>query len=364
MDKPCLLPFIHIETTPSGGARPCCMWTGADVGNFHTQSLEAIWHGEPLETLRAQFRKGEQPAGCANCWKSERAGYTSKRINDNERFAHHTHGVTLDSPVYLDLKLGSICNIKCRICSTEYSQKWRDDETLIYGKPRYPTHINWLEEGSQFWQDLEHIAPTIEFIDFTGGEPFLVRGHWRLLEYLVKHGHSPNISIHYNTNGTILPTTDQRKLWSSFKWVETMFSFDGLGSRFEYQRHPAQWSVAERNFTTILEEGVTHTTLCYTVNVFNVMYMQEFLDWAPRQPYWNLLHGPDHYSIKNLPQHIKQHIADSIPDDAIREYMLNTEQDPGAWQRFLRLTQQLDTIRNESFSTVFPELDQLINTQR
>ena len=360
-DKSCILPFIHIEATPSGGARPCCMWSGPEVGNFHTQSLEEIWQGEPMNALREQFRKGEQPAGCANCWKSEQAGYRSKRINDNARFAHHTHGAALDAPVYLDLKLGSICNIKCRICSTEYSQKWRDDETQIYGAPRYPTHINWLDEGSTFWQDLERIAPTIEFIDFTGGEPFLVKGHWRLLEYLVTNGHSKHISIHYNTNGTILPTLHQRGLWREFRWVETMFSFDGTHGQFEYQRHPAQWSTCAQNFTTILEENITHVTLCYTVNVFNVAYMQDFCAWAPVKPYWNLLHGPDHYSIKNLPQHIKEAVAPTIPDDAIREYMLNTAQDPQAWQRFLRLTQQLDSIRNESFSTVFPRIADLIN---
>lgn len=359
----CILPYIHIETTPTGGARPCCMWEGAPVGNFNTQTLEEIWQGKPMQELRKQFASGQQPDACYRCWKSEAAGYTSKRINDNERFAHHTHGVTLDAPVYLDLKLGSLCNIKCRICSTEYSQKWSQDETLIYGAPRFPTHINWLDEHSQFWQDLEHIAPTIEFIDFTGGEPFLVKGHWQLLEYLVEHGHAENISIHYNTNGTILPTVHQRSLWQHFGWVETMFSFDGVGARFEYQRHPAQWSTCERNFEVILEESHTHTTLCYTVNVFNVMYMQEFLAWAPIKPYWNLLHGPEHYNCKNLPKPVKQAIADSIPDTSVREFMINTDQDTVAWQRFLDLTRQLDSIRNETFEDAFPELYTLIHNK-
>jgi MoaA/NifB/PqqE/SkfB family radical SAM enzyme len=359
MSTPCILPFIHLETTTVGEARPCCMWEGPAVGNFNTQSLDEIWHGDSMQQLRNSFRAGVQPKGCENCWRAEAAGYTSKRINDNRRFAHHEPLTTLDAPVYLDLKLGSICNIKCRICSTEYSQKWAQDETQIYGAPRFPTKLNWLDDDSEFWDNLKDIAPTIEFIDFTGGEPFLVKPHWQLLKYLVDNNYSKNISVHYNTNGTVLPTTAQRNLWREFKWVETMFSFDGIDSKFEYQRHPAKWATAQQTFETIYNENVTHTTLCYTVNKFNVLYMQEFADWACKyniKPYWNLLHGPEHYSIKNIPEHCKDEIGTHIIDDSIRNYMLGSTANTRSYKRFVELTQQLDSIRNETFASTFPEL--------
>jgi organic radical activating enzyme len=334
------------------------MWKGDSVGDLNTQSLQEIWQDEPLESLREQFRQGLLPAGCERCWSAEAAGYDSKRIVDNRRFAHHTPLHTLDAPVYLDLKLGSICNIKCRICSTEYSQKWAQDETLIYGKPRFPTQINWVE-GTEFWRNLREIAHTIEYIDFTGGEPFLVKPHWELLKFLVDNGYSNNISIHYNTNGTVLPKPQQRQLWKHFKWVETMFSFDGTHSQFEYQRHPAKWDTVLHTFETIRNEAHTHTTLCYTVNVFNVMYMREFNTWAQQYnitPYWNIAHGPDHYSIRNLPAHAKQQIANTVPDASIRNYMMQEPNNPNSHTTFVQLTQQLDTIRNESFKDTFPEL--------
>lgn len=341
-------------------ARPCCMWQGLPVGNFNTQSLDEIWQGKPMQTLREQFRRGERPQGCTNCWRAEAAGYTSKRQNDNNRFKHHQENVTLDAPVYLDLKLGSLCNIKCRICSTQYSQKWRDDETKLFGSPRYDTVLGWLDESSPFWQDLEQIAPTIEFIDFTGGEPFLVKGHWLLLERLVELGVSNQISIHYNTNGTILP--EQRDLWQHFRYVEIAYSFDGVGPRFEYQRHPARWSTCEQNFRTVLEEGVARVSLCYTVNMFSVMYMQEFDEWAPTPVYWNILYGPEHYSIREcMPESAKQLIADTIPDDGVRDYMLSGASDPRWLEEFRTLTLELDQIRGENFKSVFPELAQKLN---
>lgn len=339
------------------------MWSGPPVGDFNTQSLTEIWQGEPMQNLRSQFDQGRRPQGCELCWRAERAGYSSKRITDLKRFSHHTPGATLASPVYLDLKLGSLCNIKCRICSSQYSQKWREDEIALYGSQRWPTRLNWIDEAASLWQDLEQIAHTIEFIDFTGGEPFLVKGHWRLLERLVELGAAHRIKIHYNTNGTVLPSPAQRRLWREFKWVETMFSLDGTGAQFEYQRHPAQWATALNTWETIHSEQHTHSTLCYTVSVFNVMYMQEFQAWADQygvKPYWNLLHGPDHYSIKNLPMHIKQQIAHTVPDTSVREYMMNSAQDPEAWQEFLDQTQRLDTLRRESFAHTFPELHRLI----
>lgn len=362
MSKPCLLPFIHLETDTVGNVRPCCMWRGEPMGNLNNQSIDEVWNGERYSALREQFRTSKQlPSGCEFCWRAEQGGMQSKRQNDNARFDHHQHGVTLDAPVYLDLKLGSICNIKCRTCSSQHSQKWAADEKIIYGEQRFPTVLNWLDDDSQFWKDLEKIAPTIEFIDFTGGEPFLVKGHWQLLEYLVEHGYAANIKIHYNTNGTVLPKPEQRDLWLHFEWVETMFSFDGIGSKFEYLRHPARWDKVLHTFNTILDEAVTHTTLCYTVSLMNVLDMREFAEWAPVDVYWNMLHGPEYYSIRNLPENVKDIIADKIDRQDVIDYMYAGEHSKGLWEDFVKTTKQIDIIRNENFSTVFPELSQLIN---
>ena len=369
-DKICLLPWIHIEADPNGAARPCCMWQGKPVGNFNTQTIEDVWQGPEMQQLRAEFLAGEQPKGCANCWSAERAGYNSKRLNDAQRFKHHSNRPyeTLAKPVYLDLKLGNICNIKCRICSSDYSFKWREDERKIYGQARNTQDIIWVSEDADFWTNLSRNLSDLEFIDLTGGEPFLVKPMWQLLEQCVQQGVAQNISLHYNTNGTILPTPEQRELWRHFKWVETMFSIDGTDAKFEYQRDPAQWQTVVHNLNTIRTEGVTHTSICYTVNTFNVLDIPEFDTWSRStvniKPYWNLLHGPAHYSIKHIPERAKQVIADKISNYAdIVKYMTSTTADAHTWQQFLWHTQQLDSVRKQSFSTVFPELHRIITNE-
>ena len=45
---------------------------------------------------------------------------------------------------------------------------------------------------------------TVEHMDFTGGEPFMIEQHFDLLNMPLSL-HAKNISIHYNTNGTIRP---------------------------------------------------------------------------------------------------------------------------------------------------------------
>ena len=365
-DKLCLLPWIHLEADSRGHARPCCMWKGAPVGDFNTQSIDDVWNGEAMQQLRSEFLAGDSPAACDNCWRAEAAGYNSKRQNDIARFKHHHNKPyePLAKPVYLDLKLGNICNIKCRICSSDYSFKWREDEIKLYGTAKNTQDPAWVDPSASFWTNLEANLDSLEFIDLTGGEPFLVKPMWRLLEQCVAQGVAHKISLHYNTNGTILPTPAQRALWREFKWVETMFSIDGIEDKFEYQRAPAKWNTVLHTLDTLQQEAVTATTICYTVNVFNVLDMSEFDSWAQQRgikPYWNLLHGPLHYSIVNLPENIKQYCCTHLkqyPD--IVKYMCDTTASAQSWQQFLWHTQQLDTIRKQNFAQTFTLLTRMI----
>ena len=36
--------------------------------------------------------------------------------------------------MFLDLKLGNICNLKCRICGAWSSNKWAQEEVATWGK--------------------------------------------------------------------------------------------------------------------------------------------------------------------------------------------------------------------------------------
>ena len=65
----------------------------------------------------------------------------------------------------------------------------------------------------------------------------LIKRHFDILQTLVDKGRAKDISISYNTNGSIYPK-DYIDLWKQFKSVQVFFSVDGVGERFNYIRHP------------------------------------------------------------------------------------------------------------------------------
>ena len=121
---------MHLETTPLGEYRPCCLaeesikkadGTNYDISNGDT--IADAFHSEYMENMRKEFLDGGQPDTCAKCWALEESGGISKRMISNEKFGIHTDekGIT-----FLDLKLGNICNLKCRICLLYTSPSPRD----------------------------------------------------------------------------------------------------------------------------------------------------------------------------------------------------------------------------------------------
>ena len=128
--------------------------------------------------------------------------------------------------------------------------------------------------------DLEKLLPTVEFFDFTGGEPLLIKKHYALLRKAVELGYAKNIKIHYNTNGTVMPPKDMFEVWKEFKHVEVMFSIDGIYDKFEYMRHPAKWNTFIQTLNTFKEKDFASITLCHTISAFNIYYVDEFLETA------------------------------------------------------------------------------------
>ena len=138
-DKICMLPWISIETSPMGTARPCCLAheeikdDNGEPFSLRKTTLETIYKSNYMVDLRQQFRRGEQPATCNRCWEEEAAGRDSKRIYSKIRLKELYAQVDWDNDKpdqlwFIDLKLGNICNLKCRICGSWSSSKWANEE--------------------------------------------------------------------------------------------------------------------------------------------------------------------------------------------------------------------------------------------
>lgn len=392
--KFCVLPWISLEASPIGTVRPCCLADDEIVdaqGNkflLGQNTFDEIRNSDHMIQLRREFLNQQQPATCRRCWSEEDAGRTSKRMHTLERLKHlpGLEKFTEDvSPLmFVDFKLGNICNLKCRICGSWSSSTYAVEEiahTKTDPKKTFAYQMlrqgRWPREQTEFWRELERHSDQLRYLEFTGGEPFMIEEHFDLLRELVNRNLAHNIEIHYNTNGTQYPQGAE-EIWKNFKHVEIAFSIDDVGERFEYQRSGAVWSEVEHNIDLFKSMRNRNNNIslqvCCTVNVFNVLYLAEVADWIYSKGfdfvYWNMLHDAPQYSIASLPVGAKEKISRILqlqifPKECeadikgIVAFMLNgVSLDV---QNLLNSIQQIDQRRNQRLDQAEPELAKLLN---
>jgi MoaA/NifB/PqqE/SkfB family radical SAM enzyme len=393
-DKFCVLPWVSLEASPIGTVRPCCLAeqelvdnTGAKF-NLAQARFADIQDSDNMRGLRQEFLDQKQPQTCRKCWREERAGRTSKRMHTLDRLKHMITDTewTMDAKplVFLDLKLGNICNLKCRICGSWSSSTFATEELqwLRHNEERRDNHHYhmlrqgaWPRENPGFWQEIAQISHDIQYIEFTGGEPFMIQEHFDMLQGLVDRGLAHKIEIHYNTNGTQYPEQGPA-IWQHFRLVEIAFSIDDVGERFEYQRTNADWAKVQANiarFKTLRRQSPNiRLQVCSTVNVFNVLYLASLAAWNYSQGfdyvYWNMMHEAYYFSISALPEAAKAVITtklrDSVPAAAAEEFerIIAFMQGGASLDgNLLRMKiADLDRKRQENLADVAPEFAQLI----
>lgn len=380
----CILPWIGIETSPLGNIRPCCL----NNENIHENnidlelkntSLTDAFNSSYMKKLRQDFIDGNKPASCQRCWDEEDSGRVSKRQNSWARLNTYVKDIdftNVDSGklMFLDLKLGNICNLKCRICGSFSSSKWAQEEINIYtDNEKAKENLKngrWPRESEKFWQDLKQIISQTRYMEFTGGEPFLIEEHFELLEFAVEQGLAKDIELHYNTNGTQFPKIGL-ELWPHFKKVEIALSIDDIGPRFEYQRYGAKWNDVMRNLDKFYNLRETSNNivlqLCMTSNVQNFYYIDEMCDWISKQKfdsvYFNVLHDAWYFNIGRLNAQAKDMINKKLknyngPYDYevknLLEFMENGEDSDCSMLRVM--LKNSDEQRKQKFSDHHPEI--------
>lgn len=397
-NKFCVLPWISLEASPIGTVRPCCLADKEitnELGNkYHlsTSSLSEIQSSAYMQDLRQQFLNGKQPETCRRCWAEEDAGRTSKRMHTLDRLKHMVGKDNVWQPdaqalMFLDLKLGNICNLKCRICGPWSSSQYATEDikfniTQEHYKYSYKMLKDgaWPRENKNFWNDLDQHLDNIRYLEFTGGEPFMIREHFQLLQKIVDRGVANQVEIHYNTNGTQWPE-EAESIWQHFKHVEIAFSIDDIEQRFEYQRTNAVWDEVVENLSKYKELRSRHRNItlqvCCTVNIFNVYYLEHVANWVEQQNfdfiYWNLMHDAYYFSIATLPAEVKVAIAEKLNS---ADVSLRIKQEFNDIIKFMNLgdsldgtdlrthIKYLDVKRKQHLMDVAPEFAKLIDYEK
>lgn len=394
----CINAYKGLRITNSGEAMFCCKsetWlddSNGNKANIEKNTFDEIINGRLATEIRNDLDSGIKNINCKKCWDEEDAGVASKRMLDNDRAERYWGKEYLKDTVaraeIVELNLGTICNLKCRICGPWSSSKWVKEHFAVNTKNTdfkdYMQQVkqwqgNW-EDDSPSWTHIEENLPYLKQIDFYGGEPFLVDRNWEILQKSIDEGYAKNQVLHFNTNGTLY-NENHIEILKQFKSVLISLSIDDIKERFEYERHPAKWNVVNENilkFSKLNNESNFDVQVCITVNSLNVYYIPELIDYLQQEVelgyYINFLHGPEYYNVRNIKQNVKEDITNKygkiknifpmVNDlNKILNYMNNYISTAGPWEEFVEKTSLKDDYRKESFSATFPEWNSIIKSK-
>ena len=441
----CVLPWIHFATRPNGDMRLCCSANASGAGDNHTVGLVknekgqpanfgretpmSAWNNEYMKDVRLTMLEGKIPASCSKCIAEESRGVASKRIwetgswmedgIDVEELIKQTEedGTVPEKLVYLDLRLGHTCNLKCVMCSPHDSSKWVSDHKKIY--PLFQAKElkeqmqwdrkdfnNFWHENPDFWKEMYAQIPNLKQVYFAGGEPLMIREHKWFLEEIIRQGYADKILIRYNTNG-LLVDDEIIELWKKFKKVKVGFSIDAVGDRNYYIRYPSDWDTIERNLHKLdnTPDNI-QVSIATAIQILNIKHLADFAKWKITQNFkkvnlentvggiqagggivnMHLLYIPTFLSIRLLPAEDKAEVRKTFAELATWLYE-NYRQDedfwkynPYGWKRwqavldfmdaedhtsqlpaFNEYISRLDTLRGTQFELIFPELSHLVS---
>ena len=327
-DSFCIYPWINLRVSTIGDISPCCMFKGP-IANLNQTTIKDVYQGEFMQTLRRSFLNGERPEQCVACWNEESVGKPSMRQRAKHKFREIYYQLNyqqenINHLQLFDLNLGNACNLSCRICnrlssSSIAKQDHANDHITDIELEDLKTSVKWADT-EEFWDQLSEVVQNIKYLDLYGGEPLMSKMHFKFLQRLIELDVAKNIKIDYNSNGTIY-SEQFFDLWQHFKEIKISFSIDDIGDRFEQQRVGAKWdSVCENIIKYNARRSKKFITEVYpTINIQNVFYLPELLDWIDTQDFdhmaFNILYEPIEYNIISLCRDSKQQVINKLKSD-------------------------------------------------
>jgi len=389
-DSLCVLPWMHLATHPNGGASLCCRSNHTNAVSWakkaETESLitldndklKDIVNSKKFVEVRQAMIDGKRPIECEGCWRDEDSGIKSKRQYENERWAYIIDQLEKSAYIYkpnyryIELRLGNVCNNACLTCNSYSSSKWYPDEKkiskeLTWFQLRPLENFKWFE-NPEFYDELTKYSEGVEEIYINGGEPTLIKAHFRYLENLISNGTAAKVHLVYSLNMMDIPDR-LIDLWKSFKKVTVNASIDDLYERNYYIRYPTQWNETITSIDKLNKVTNVYWHVTQTVSILNIDNLDNFHIWLKNTygkiPHHNYVLYPNYLSIAALPAKYKKELEnfykDKLEDHQRHELYakLNIEHDPLLSIRAKEFIFAIDKARNLNYKDYIPKLDRI-----
>jgi sulfatase maturation enzyme AslB (radical SAM superfamily) len=211
----CLAKFHEASIWVYSGKIASCHYTPfLQVGN----TVETFYNPPEKRAHQQSMLAGEQPPACNSCWHFENLGLTSDRTRKSLAFQDHLTANEYFDPTYnfkpkaLELAFQNTCNLACSYCSPQFSTSWTNDirtkgvytGIITDDRRHYQKDLNELDEMIEppdmtlFWAWFETVAPGLESIRVSGGEPLMHEEVFKLFDRMTEI--NPNVECVIHTN--------------------------------------------------------------------------------------------------------------------------------------------------------------------
>jgi pyruvate-formate lyase-activating enzyme len=425
----CILPWSSIQINPSGDLKICCFSgvssdTSAEnnhgmcldddgnVMNILTHSIKDALNSKYHKELRLAQSNNERHPMCKVCWDRDDANKnqykTSLRYYRSFRQLQNLDGAiplheasnrmnddgSIDSiPISLDLRFTNVCNMKCVMCSSIYSNQWYEDEVKLYNTTSfavdskvysirvengvYKTDMPVWHDSPIWWEKFDEIKNQIRHIYLTGGEPFIIKGHDILLDKLIECGVADKVILQYDTNLSVINDKILNRL-VQFKEVLIDVSCDDIGERYEFIRYGGKFKTLIDNLDKLKSKNIKFRNITSCVGIYSLfspIRVHEFFSQMGYDEYaFRVLRSPWHsdvaflpddlkmkvikiYEVSNLPVKWKKFIIGYLENNIGKHTQENCE---NHLKNHIMYLDKLDEIRGTNWKETFPEVVSLL----
>jgi molybdenum cofactor biosynthesis enzyme MoaA len=389
----CPEPFMNIYIYNTGELTPCC-WEHQSSHSIENESPLDFFNSTDMKELRSEMAGIKQDRKqinkyCSSCLNSEKAARDSRRLwrlNDlkkngeieliNDFISIVKSGPEKDFPTtYIKRmffsNLSLLCNLKCIMCGPWNSSLWKHEIENNKAEHPYnflnikPQTINQLspKAKARYFNDLFKLLPQLEWIEFAGGEPFIIPEVKEIIELMIEKKESNHIHLNFSTNGTVIPDWFERCI-SKFSNTTIKISIDSIGKREEYIRFETNWEKKHKNIEAL--KKICPKTLggIVTLQVLNIGYFDEILSYIENMGLIlmpNFVITPDILNAKILPEEIKEYYKNKLSSIKNKEYseviyqLLESPGDETTFKKTIGFIKTMDRIRKTDSLSLWPE---------
>lgn len=366
----CVAPFRHVYVD-NLGVSACCQQ------KKHPTNL-AEWPSYPaLLELQKSFLNGEVPQGCQGCKQNEEKFNTSLRLQSNRDYDNN---IFTDTSIdFIDYRSSNLCNFKCRSCHPVFSHGIAKEvnEYPEILKNFFPTTEKFLKIDDQNYHWIKNNLGQIKRLMFTGGEPTVMPNVKSIIQSFIDNNKT-DTSILITTNCSFIDDF-WKEIVHIFPDLHWTLSLDATDSAAGIVRSGTDWNTVQHNarWLSANASSVMINTVVTNLNIFHLGPLLTFVRDLQKQNsnkqnglthQFHVSQRPYYLSADNLTTELKQLALEYIGRylmldldrdqiqmlTSLREMLHHSEFDHDLWIKSCEYNHELDKIRNQDHTVLFP----------